>query len=135
MPNQRRRSNETPAPDEPFDPEVTEGGVPPQEEPQTLQEFLAETFGEDAPPPAGPPTEGGLPSLGWLKAQFKTKSAAIRYLVSKGHAVGEIAKLMSVKYQHVRNVKTTQLKRGPNEDWNLERRALTEKIETGNGKS
>lgn len=128
MPNQRRRTHDTPAESEPFDPEVTEGGVPPEEKPHSLQEFLAETFGEDAPPPAELPTDGGLPSLGWLKAHFKTKSAAIRYLVSKGHAVGEIAKLMGTKYQHVRNVKTTQLKRGPNEDWNLERRALTEKI-------
>lgn len=114
MPRRRHPNN-----DEEFDPEVTEGGAQAQE--HTLQQFLAETFGEDAPPPTDrPPEDGGLPSLGWVKANFKTKSAAIRYLLTKGHSVGDIAKLLDVKYQHVRNVKTTPLKRGPNENWNLD---------------
>lgn len=69
----------------------------------------------------------GMPSIEWLKSQFKTKSAVIRYLVSeqcmRDHKrtepfpIKDIAKHLGVRYQHVRNVATSPLKRGPNEDW------------------
>lgn len=59
----------------------------------------------------------GLPSREWLKEQFSTKSAAIRYLVNQGFEVKDIAKHLNMRYQHVRNVSKTELKRGPNEDW------------------
>lgn len=61
--------------------------------------------------------EVGLPSLQVLKQQFKTKSAAIRHLYSLGHETKDIAKHLGLRYQHVRNVLHTELKRGPNEDW------------------
>jgi DNA invertase Pin-like site-specific DNA recombinase len=78
-----------------------------------LQEFVAEMHGEGA---ATQPQDG-LPSLDWLKETFKTKSAVIRYLVNQGHSVNDIAKHLGLRYQHVRNVATAPLKRGPNEDW------------------
>jgi hypothetical protein len=62
-------------------------------------------------------SEKGLPSLEWLKSQFQTKSATIRYLVSKGFEVKDIAKHLNIRYQQVRNVSKNELKRGPNEDW------------------
>jgi DNA-binding NarL/FixJ family response regulator len=98
--------------------EVTEQGKPARQQ-ESLADFLAETFGHSdiGPQPEEQPPEGALPSILWIKRNFKTKSAAIRYLVSKGHAVKDIAVLLNVKYQHVRNVKTTRLKRGPNESW------------------
>lgn len=91
--------------------EVVEGGTQPE---QTLDEFLGEMFqttktGE----------ENGLPSLDWLKQQFKTKSAAIRYLHQQGHPVVVIHKHLGIKYQHARNVLKTELKRGPNEPFSL----------------
>jgi hypothetical protein len=106
------------------DPEIDDATDVPQPPKETLADFLAETFGHSdiGPEPEPQVPEGQLPSLAWIKKNFKTKSAAIRYLVSKGHAVKDIAALLSVKYQHVRNVKVTHLKRGPNEDWNIARR-------------
>lgn len=80
----------------------------------SLEQFLAETFGEEAPST----DPNGLPSLGWLKAKFRSKSAAIRYLHHEKQATpSQISKLLGVKYQHVRNVITTPLKRGPNESY------------------
>lgn len=38
-------------------------------------------------------------------------SDRIRYLISEGYAVKEISYLLNLKYQHVRNVATTTLKR------------------------
>lgn len=58
-----------------------------------------------------------LPPLSDLKAEYKTKSAIIRYLTSLGASTKEIATYTGIRYQHVRNVMTTPLKRGPNEDW------------------
>ncbi|SRR6266403_619611 len=80
---------------------------------QSPEEFAKEFFGDSAQPQ----DDKGLPSLVWLKSQYKTKSAAIRYLVNQGFAIKDIAKHLGVKYQHVRNVATSKLKRGPNEDW------------------
>lgn len=83
------------------------------EEPKTptLEQHIAELHGQPDVP------QNGLPPLDWLKSQFQTKSAAIRYLVNQGHPVKLIAKHMGVRYQMVRNVKTNPLKRGPNESW------------------
>ncbi len=80
---------------------------------QSPEEFAKEFFGEADKPQ----DDKGLPSLVWLKEQFKTKSACIRYLVNQGFETKDIAKHMGVRYQHVRNVATSPLKRGPNEDW------------------
>jgi hypothetical protein len=78
---------------------------------QSPEEFAEEFFGAADKP------QDGLPTLDELKTRYKTKSAAIRYLVSIGTPVKVIAKHLGIKYQHARNVATTQLKRGPNEDW------------------
>jgi len=80
---------------------------------QTPEEFVKEFFGDTAKPQ----DDKGLPSLQWLKDTFKTKSAAIRYLINQEFEVKDIAKHLGVRYQHVRNVATSPLKRGPNEDW------------------
>jgi len=61
-----------------------------------------------------------LPSRHWLQSTFKTKSAVIRYLFAQGHTVKTIAKHTGFRYQHVRNVLTTSLKRGPNEPYKLD---------------
>lgn len=58
-----------------------------------------------------------LPPLAEIRSQYKTKSAVIRYLTSLGASVKEISAYTGIRYQHVRNVATTPLKRGPNEDW------------------
>lgn len=84
-----------------------------QYEQQTPEEFAKEFFGEADKPQ----DDKGLPSLSWLKEQFKTKSAAIRYLINQKFEVKDIAKHLGVRYQHVRNVATSPLKRGPNESW------------------
>lgn len=83
-------------------------------------EALADMLAEDFGPPVQkvtPPTENGMPPLGILREQYKTKSAIIRYLASLGKSVKEISAHTGIRYQHVRNVMHTELKRGPNEDW------------------
>lgn len=82
-------------------------------QPQSLGEFIDELHGTNS---LAQPIDG-LPSEVWLKSQFKTKSATIRYLVSQGHPIKSIARHLGMKYQHVRNVAKSELKRGPNEDW------------------
>ena len=88
-----------------------EGESLPSPPDQSLEEFLTEMHG------GFDTAQDGLPSLEWLKDNYQTKSAAIRYLVSLGIPVKVIAKHLGVKYQHARNVATNPLKRGPNEDW------------------
>jgi hypothetical protein len=83
------------------------------EEAQSPEDFVREMFGSTEPIER----QDGLPTLEWLKAEYTTKSAAIRYLTSLGHPVRLIAKHLGLRYQHVRNVATSELKRGPNEDW------------------
>ena len=78
-----------------------------------IDDFLRGMFGPDGTAV----DQDGLPSLEWLKSQYKTKSAAIRYLVNQGYPIKVISKHLGIKYQHARNVATQQLKRGPNEDW------------------
>lgn len=80
----------------------------------TLSEFI-QTMHEPNYSPVG--SEKGLPTREWLKEQFNTKSAAVRYLINQGFEVKDIAKHLEMRYQHVRNVSKTELKRGPNEDW------------------
>jgi hypothetical protein len=90
-----------------------------QDEPtQTLEDFVKEMHAEDGPTEP----QSDMPTRDWLKENYKTKSAAVRFLVSE-HCPGgpfeikRIAKHLGMRYQHVRNVAKTPLKRGPNEDW------------------
>lgn len=59
--------------------------------------------------------EKGMPPLDWIKANFKTKSGAIRYLHQRGFSAQDISKHLGIKYQHAYNVCNQHLKRGPNE--------------------
>lgn len=61
--------------------------------------------------------ENGMPSLEWLRVNFNSKSAIIRFLGGKGFGAKEIAQHLDIKYQHARNVLTQHLKRGPNETY------------------
>lgn len=84
---------------------------------ESLEDFIGDMFGVGAIPE---PTPGEIPSRAWLQSKFKTKSAIIRYLVvDQKHTVKDVAKALGLKYQHVRNVSTQVLKRGPNEDFHL----------------
>ena len=87
-----------------------------------IESFIQELFGDQLPPPPPDPLDprSAMPSMQFLKEHFKTKSAIIRYLHSKNFAVKDIAKHMNTKYQHVRNVLTNELKRGPNEKFSIE---------------
>lgn len=40
-----------------------------------------------------------------------TKSAAIRKLLAEGKSRGEVAKMLKIRYQHVRNVAITPVKK------------------------
>lgn len=89
-----------------------------------LESFLKEVFDDpnvEVPKAPLDPNDPriAMPSMAFLKEHFKTQSAIIRYLHSKGFQVKDIAKHMNTRYQHVRNVLTNQLKRGPNEPFNL----------------
>lgn len=46
-----------------------------------------------------------------LAQTYKTKSAVIRFLNAQGFATKHIAVFMDIRYQHVRNVLTTALKK------------------------
>ena len=46
-----------------------------------------------------------------LKAEHKTKSGIIRFLASEKYTRGQIAKFMGIKYQFVRNVLITPVKK------------------------
>ena len=82
-------------------------------QPQSLGEFIDELHGTNT---LAQPIDG-MPSVEWLQSQFQTKSAIIRYLVSQDHPIKSIARHLGMRYQHVRNVAKSELKRGPNEDW------------------
>lgn len=84
-----------------------------QDSPQGMDEFLQEMFQTSTG------EADGMPTLDFLKSKFKTKSAAIRYLHEQGFSVNQIRNHLGLRYQHVRNVLKTQLKRGPNEDFHL----------------
>lgn len=93
------------------DDEITE--TPPE---QSLDDFLREMHQTSTQEQKFE----GMPPLDWLKSKFKTKSGVIRYLIGKGFPKAAIAKHLGVKYQHVRNVSVQVLKRGPNEDPNID---------------
>lgn len=46
-----------------------------------------------------------------LLTELKTKSAVIRFLHNEKLSRSEIAKLLNIRYQHVRNVLTQELKK------------------------
>lgn len=48
-----------------------------------------------------------------LLETYKTKSAAIRAMDQEGMTRSEIAKRLDIRYQHVRNVLITPIKREP----------------------
>lgn len=58
------------------------------------------------------PTNAVEYNLEELMTTHKTKSAVIRYLAGEGMTRGAIAKLLNIRYQHVRNVLITPLKKG-----------------------
>lgn len=111
---------------------VSRAGVEPESEtemeetPSIFDEPTLEDMGvlepeqlQEEPIPQAPTNDEELPSLAWIQYTFKTKSAAIRYLLDRGIAVKEIAKHLGIRYQHVRNVMKTPLKRGPNEAYKI----------------
>ncbi len=49
--------------------------------------------------------------LAALMTEHKTKSGVIRHLSSLGHKNGPIAKFMNIRFQHVRNVLVTPIKK------------------------
>lgn len=91
----------------------------------TMEEFVRDLHGTAATP------QDGMPPMVWLKEQFESKSAMVRFLVHEGFEVKRIAKHLDMRYQHVRNVATSPLKRGPNEDW---RKPLLENTNLPNSK-
>ena len=44
-------------------------------------------------------------------AEMKTKSAAVRRLAAEEFSKGDIARFMEIRYQHVRNILVTPLKK------------------------
>ena len=57
---------------------------------QTPEEFAQEFFGTADKP------QDGMPSIDWLKQQFETRSATIRYLINQGFEVKRIAKHLGI---------------------------------------
>lgn len=52
-----------------------------------------------------------VPSQQELITKYGNKSKAIRALSAEGKSRGEIAKLLNIRYQHVRNVLITPIKK------------------------
>lgn len=77
-------------------------------ESQVSEEQIIETVAPVETAPAPVQEEYNLEQL---MSELKTKSATIRFLSSKGWANGKIAKFMGIRYQHVRNVLITPLKK------------------------
>lgn len=46
-----------------------------------------------------------------LMKEHKTKSGVVRYLTAQGHTRAAIAKHLGIRYQHVRNILVTPLKK------------------------
>lgn len=88
-----------------------------EEEAEILEGQSPKEFAESFFPDGISVNVEGLPSNDWLKSQFQTKSAAIRYLFHLGHKPKVIARHLGIRYQMARNVCLTPLKRGPNESW------------------
>src|SRR5688572_6315099 len=91
-----------------------------EEQAEILEQESPREFVEAFFPDGAAQQQSDLPSVDWLKQQFQTKSAAIRYLYNldpQTSQVAKIAKHLGIKYQHARNVIKTVPKRGANEDW------------------
>lgn len=86
-----------------------------QDEIKSLDDFIREIHPDNIET-----SENGLPSTDWIFKTFKTKSGAIRFLDSKGFKPKDIANHLGLRQQHVRNVLSQQLKRGPNETFDIE---------------
>ncbi len=56
-------------------------------------------------------TKSDTPDVDKILKPMETKSAKIRYLTSEGWSRTEIAKKLGIRYQHVRNVQMTPLKK------------------------
>ena len=56
-----------------------------------------------------------------------SKSSAIRKLLAKGHTRGEVAKMLNIRYQHVRNVEITPIKKESSRIYKETKRTLSEK--------
>lgn len=87
------------------------GGLRGSPSEQSLDDFLIDMHGNSS--------HSDMPPVQWLKDTFKTKSARIRYLYQQGFTLKQIQQHLQLRPQHVRNVLTTALKRGPNEGFNL----------------
>lgn len=114
--NKRRRKAAPKDTLEPTKPQRKKTGKPKELEEDAQPKASMEQFVREMHGTADKP-QNGMPSLDWLKEQFQTKSAAVRYLVNQGFSVRDISKHLDMRYQHVRNVSIQKLKRGPNEDW------------------
>lgn len=82
-----------------------------QPDKMSLDEFLHEVFDTSVEGEKDPE----LPTLQWLRENYRTTSARIRHLLDMGVEVKRIAKHLNIRYQFVRNIKVQALKRGPNE--------------------
>lgn len=76
---------------------------------KSVKQVVETVTQEDVPP------KFVVPSVEELRERFGNKSAVIRYLASEGVGRSTIAKHLNIRYQHVRNVLETELKRGPRE--------------------
>jgi hypothetical protein len=47
-----------------------------------------------------------------LMLEYKTKSGVVRYLTAEGWTRSDIARFVGIRYQHVRNIQLTPLKKG-----------------------
>jgi hypothetical protein len=56
-------------------------------------------------------TEVGMSGAEYIKSKG-TKSAAIRALAADGMSKGDISRFLEIRFQHVRNVLVTPLKKG-----------------------
>jgi hypothetical protein len=61
-----------------------------------------------------PAKNDAVPTASELIAKYGTKSSAIRAMHAEGMERGKIAKLLNIKYQHVRNVLITPVKKAGN---------------------
>src|SRR4051794_30401269 len=108
-PRNKQPKHETPA--EPVIPDRVEVDEVTEQKPApTLQEFVQEQHGQMDQPQAD------VPNISWFKANFDTKSAAIRYCHEVLHMETKtIAKHLGIRYQMCRNVLKAVVKRGTNE--------------------
>lgn len=61
--------------------------------------------------PSTQPTTTKSYDLVELKKKLGTKSAMIRYLLADGNTRGQVSKILNIRYQHVRNVEITPIKK------------------------